>query len=247
MGKIIGISGRKQSGKNTFANYVNGHILRSREMIQDFFIDDNGKLVVKTTDHDGKSGYGILDVNRKDISFIEYAELDLWPYVKIYSFADYLKDICVNLFNFKYEQVYGSDEQKNTSVNVKWEDVPYSKKKGEMTSREFMQHFGTNIIRKLKNDAWVSNTIKRIIAEDSEIAIIADVRFPNEVEAIKNAGGVNIRLTRNVFNDNHKCESSLDENNYDWSNFDIIIDNKDISIEEFCKEIENNKQIWIQS
>ena len=26
MGKIIGISGRKQSGKNTFANYVNGSI-----------------------------------------------------------------------------------------------------------------------------------------------------------------------------------------------------------------------------
>lgn len=245
MGKIIGISGRKQSGKNTFANYINGSILKSQEMIQDFFIDENGKLVVKTTDHDGKSGYGILDVTRKDMSFIEYAEIDLWPYVKVYSFADYLKDICMNLFDFRYEQVYGTDDDKNTLVNINWESMPYSKKKGKMTSREFMQHFGTNIVRKLKDDAWVVNTIRRIVSEDSEVSIIADVRFPNEVNAIKNAGGVVVRLTRNIFGDDHKCESSLDQNNFDWSNFDLVIDNQDITIENFCKEIENNKQIWI--
>lgn len=245
MGKIIGISGRKQSGKNTFANYINGSILKSQEMIQDFFIDENGKLVVKTTDHDGKSGYGILDVTRKDMSFIEYAEIDLWPYVKVYSFADYLKDICMNLFDFRYEQVYGTDDDKNTLVNINWESMPYSKKKGKMTSREFMQHFGTNIVRKFKDDAWVVNTIRRIVSEDSEVSIIADVRFPNEVNAIKNAGGVVVRLTRNIFGDDHKCESSLDQNNFDWSNFDLVIDNQDITIEDFCKEIENNKQIWI--
>lgn len=245
MGKIIGISGRKQSGKNTFANYINGSILKSQEMIQDFFIDENGKLVVKTTDHDGKSGYGILDVTRKDMSFIEYAEIDLWPYVKVYSFADYLKDICMNLFDFRYEQVYGTDDDKNTLVNINWKSMPYSKKKGKMTSREFMQHFGTNIVRKFKDDAWVVNTIRRIVSEDSEVSIIADVRFPNEVNAIKNAGGVVVRLTRNIFGDDHKCESSLDQNNFDWSNFDLVIDNQDITIENFCKEIENNKQIWI--
>lgn len=245
MGKIIGISGRKQSGKNTFANYINGSILKSKDMIQDFFIDEEGKLVIKTTDHDGKSGYGILDVTRKDMSFIEYAELDLWPYVKVYSFADYLKDICMNLFDFRYEQVYGTDDDKNTLVDVNWESMPYSRKKGKMTSREFMQHFGTNIIRRLKDNAWVVNTIRRIISEDSEVSIVADVRFPNEVEAIKNAGGKVIRLKRNIFGDDHKCESSLDENNFDWSNFDLVIDNQDITMEDFCKEIENNKQIWI--
>jgi len=245
MGKIIGISGRKQSGKNTFANYINGSILKSQEMIQDFFIDENGKLVIKTTDHDGKSGYGILDVTRKDMSFIEYAEIDLWPYVKVYSFADYLKDICMNLFDFRYEQVYGTDDDKNTLVNINWKSMPYSKKKGKMTSREFMQHFGTNIVRKFKDDAWVVNTIRRIVSEDSEVSIIADVRFPNEVNAIKNAGGVVVRLTRNIFGDDHKCESSLDQNNFDWSNFDLVIDNQDITIENFCKEIENNKQIWV--
>ena len=245
MGKIIGISGRKQSGKNTFANYVNGSILKSRDMIQDFFINENGKLVVKTTDHDGKSGYGILDVMRKDVSFIEYAELDLWPYVKVYSFADYLKDICISLFNFKYDQAYGTDDDKNTLVDILWESMPYSKKKGKMTAREFMQHFGTNVIRKFKDDAWVSNTLKRIISEDSEVSIIADVRFPNGVEAIKNAGGINIRLTRNIFDDSHKCETSLDENNFDWSKFDIVIDNSNLSIEEFCSKIEENRKIWI--
>ena len=30
MAKIIGISGRKQSGKNTVANFINGEVLLSR-------------------------------------------------------------------------------------------------------------------------------------------------------------------------------------------------------------------------
>ena len=82
MAKIIGISGRKQSGKNTAANYINGIVLQELEMISDFFIDDDGSLAVNTTDQSGKVGYGILDVTRKDAVFMEYAQKEIWPYIK---------------------------------------------------------------------------------------------------------------------------------------------------------------------
>ena len=42
--KIIGISGKKQSGKNTFANYVNGSILKKYGLVDDFSINKEGQL-----------------------------------------------------------------------------------------------------------------------------------------------------------------------------------------------------------
>lgn len=245
MGKIIGISGRKQAGKNTVANYINGHILKSKQMIHDFYISDNGELAIKTFDHNGKLDYGILDITRKDKTFVEYAELDLWPYVKVYSFADQLKNICINVFGMSHQQVYGTNEQKDTETNIEWKNVPNSKrKKGNITAREFMQHFGTNIVRKMKDDAWVQSCMKNILAEDSEVSLIPDVRFPNEVKAIKEAGGIVIRLTRDVYNSNHDSEKALNKETFDWDNFDIVIDNANSSLSDLCEIIESHKKIW---
>ena len=112
--KIIGISGRKQSGKNTLANYMNGDILKRREMVQDFAINQKGELEILTCTEDGKSNWGIFDVTRKDDSFVSYAERELWPFVKLYHFADYLKKMSIDLFDLSPEQVYGTDDDKNT-------------------------------------------------------------------------------------------------------------------------------------
>ena len=65
MVKVIGISGRKQSGKNTAANYIAGSILKSKNMIQDFVITEVGSLSIKTTDGDGNVGWGIFDLTEK--------------------------------------------------------------------------------------------------------------------------------------------------------------------------------------
>ena len=104
---IIGISGRKQSGKNTVANIINGEILKERNLIDDYKINDQGQLVIKTRDANQVEGWGVLDVTRKDEAFSEYADTQIWPYVKIYHFADYLKSICINLFGLSYQNVYG--------------------------------------------------------------------------------------------------------------------------------------------
>jgi hypothetical protein len=245
MAKIVGISGRKQSGKNTVANFINGTVLIDREMVMDFFINDDGQLAIKTVNSTGEEGYGIFDVTRKDSAFVEYAEKELWPYAKVYHFADYLKDLSINLFGLNPQGVYGTDQQKNELTNIKWENMPFiTKKGGYMTNREFLEQFGTKVVRKIRTDAWVAATINKINYENSQLAIIPDVRFPNEVEAIKASGGIVIRLARNLHNSDVECETVLDKDNFDWSNFDAVIDNTDYTIEKLCDELTSLKSLW---
>jgi len=246
MVQIIGISGRKQSGKNTVANFINGHMLKSMDMIEDFIINSDGQLEIKTSDQEGNKNWGIFDVTRKDNTYIHYAERELWPYVKVYHFADALKELAINLFDMNSSYVYGTDSEKNTYTDILWENLPDNteQKTGNMTIREFLQHFGTNIMRKIKDDIWVSATIKRIMAENSNVALIPDVRFPNEVKAIQENGGLVIRLTRDIFNDSHFCESSLDKDKFDWNNFDYIIDNDNKGITTLINDLNKINNIW---
>ena len=249
--KIIGIAGRKQAGKNTVANYINGSILQSLDMISDFEIGNNGELEIKTKDSSGTEGWGVFDVTRKDEEFISYAENALFPYVKIYHFADPLKAMAIDLFDLSPTQVYGTDEDKNTSTPYPAQDAALKGKDVldniHMTAREFLQYFGTDVMRSIKDTVWVDYTIKKIKQEQSSVAIIPDVRFPNEVLAIKNAGGIVIRLDRNVYNDSHKCESALDPENFDWSQFDYVIKNNNSSLGDLCESLEKIKHFWSNS
>ena len=230
--KIIGISGKKQSGKNTFANFVNGSILHQYGLIDDFVVNTGGLLEVKTEDAHGKKDWGILDVTRKDPEFCSYAIENIWPFIKVYHFADYLKKISIDLFDLTPEQVYGTDVDKNTPTNY------------DMTARQFLQFLGTDVMRKIKDSIWVDYTIKQIQREKSGVALIPDVRFPNEVKQIKEAGGCVIRLTREAYASEHHCETALDRENFDWNEFDYIIDNHDTSIEQLGLEVEKLKQVW---
>ena len=246
--RILGISGRKQSGKNTTANIFHGIILKELGNIEDWTLGKNGQLVINT---DG--GWGEFDITRKDSSFIEYSEYNMWPYVKLYSFADELKRICVDLFNIPSECVWGTDEQKNQlQDHLLWENMPkainstlmkkiikapdakrsFDWKEGPMTAREFMQFFGTDVMRKIYEPVWVRSCLKKIKEEKSELAIVADVRFPDEAKAIEEAGGDLVRLTRQVIEDNHSSEIALDDYPFTYR-----IDNRDNSIDSLSVKV----------
>lgn len=243
--KIIGISGRKQSGKNTVANYINGDILKQKNMINDFYIDDNGKLIINTQNSDGQIGFGEFDITRKDSEFIQYAELNLWPYIKVYHFADPLKEMSINLFGLNPMYVYGTDNDKNKLTDISWDSLPNNDNKtGQMTVREFLEYFGTKVVRKIKNDAWSEYTINNVIRQQSQVAIIPDVRFPNEIDAIKSRGGIVIRLTRNIFNSDSEAETALDKENFDWNKFDLVLDNSSSSLSDLCDNLNKLNYLW---
>ena len=145
---------------------------------------------------------------------------------KIYNFADPLKqDICINILGLTEYQCYGTDDQKNELVDCYWDTK-------QLTAREVMQMVGTDMFRAMQKNVWSSATIRKIQNDKPKLAIIADCRFPNEVDAVKDAGGIVIKLTRNPHNSDHTSEIALDPNNFDQSNFDLVVDNRNISIDE---------------
>jgi len=255
---IIGICGKKQAGKNTVSNILHGLTLLDQFMISDFNIDANGKLWIETKDAKDNVGWGEFDVTRTDEDFVGWAEHNMYPYIKNYSFADPLKVICHSLFGLTKEQCWGTDEQKNTPTALRWENMPgvitdqrffnflsESKidinekgfifhKPGPMTARELLQFFGTNVMRKMYTPVWVNATINKIKQEGSLRSVISDVRFPDEADAIKKAGGKLIKLTRSVSKDSHPSETALDN----YINFDYVIDNSgDSTVENLIEEI----------
>ncbi len=259
MTQIIGFSAKKQGGKNTSANAVASVILNQLGF-NGATVNNNGKLIVPASMPDGSISSGILDLQKLDNNLIRFLSEEIWPHVKLYSFADSLKEFCIRLFGLTLDQCYGSDEQKNSLTSLKWEDMPsvtttgIKGKKyqdwetirifghhfiyhipGFMTAREVLQFFGTNICRKMFANCWTNDTINKILADGSAIAIITDVRFINEVEAIESANGIVIRLLRSLLDDDiHESEIILDK-----YNFKYYIDNTKLTIEESCSAVIN--------
>jgi hypothetical protein len=158
-------------------------------------------------------------------SAFELRDMTMTKTAMIYNFADPLKQLCIDIFGIEYRQCYGCDEDKNELVDCYWGDK-------QLTAREVLQIVGTDMFRTMQHHVWSSATIRKIEKEMPDLAIIADCRFPNEVEAVKNAGGVVIKLNRNVYNSDHSSETALDIENYDYSNFDLIVDNQNMTIGE---------------
>ena len=270
--KIIAFAGGKGCGKTTSMNFLHGYQLRAYQVIENFAISDKGELVVKTEiEQDGKTEVAdtYMDINRKDLEFIEWAMYNVWPFVKKYSFADPLKEMAVGLFGLKNEQVYGSLEHKKQVVpHLRWENMPgilthevaeeewgylrlnYDSKAmqkefskinltyhtaGPMTVRDFLQHFGTDICRKIHPNIWVDRCLQDIQLEQPLLAVIDDCRFPNEVEAIQEIGGKVIGLTRSTEGvDHHSSEQEIKKS---WDTIDHVIDNQDMTIHETCAAI----------
>lgn len=156
-------------------------------------------------------------------SLINNNSLDLS--YRVYSFADPLKqDICINILGLTYAQCYGSDEDKNTLTDLVWDGKI-------LTAREAMEIIGTDIFRRLKNNVWVDATLNKIRKDNVDLAIIPDCRFPNEVNTILDNSGYVIRLTLDPFNSQSNSEKALDENNYDWNKFSLIINNQKMTID----------------
>lgn len=161
--------------------------------------------------------------------------LSVAPTVQTYAFADPMKRMCMQFFGLTHDQCYGTNEQKNSFTILRWEDFPVvaiaAQHDGFMSAREVLQFFGTEILRKMYMNTHVQALMYDIDHDECFLAQITDVRFPNEVAGIQARGGKVIRLTRVIYSeDQHESETALDPENYDWNNFDYILDNADLDL-----------------
>jgi hypothetical protein len=255
MTKILAFCGEKQSGKTSAAAFVTGYMLQHNNVVDRFTIDDDGDLIVpsETVNSEGETihGEGVLDLNRRDPEFLQYAHNRIWPHVKIYNFADPLKETIHHVFGVSFELLYGTDDDKNTLTHIKWKDMPLSsvikgrlKKEKRfdkrMTIRELMQTFGTEVCRKIDNDCWVRACWNRIQFEQPEVAVIADCRFDNERLFLKKNGSKLIRLVNTQVPTDHASEQvSMREDDYN-----LMLYKHEITLREKNEAILNRMVKW---
>ncbi len=94
---------------------------------------------------------------------------------KKYSLADPLKDMVMRAFDFSYEQVRGTQEQKET-VDPRYGHSP----------RWFLQRVGTEGCRNtFGKDFWTKMCLERIVKEGPALAVIDDMRYIDEAEMLQ--------------------------------------------------------------
>lgn len=189
---IIGITGKAQSGKDTACRIVQ---------------------LINTVDYDcacleGEGEKYILD----NVDSI----LPMTCMWEKHAFADKLKE-CASTILGVPRFMFESGEFKESFTSL-----PLSNKEGEpMTNREFLQYFGTEVGRSIDKDLWIKALMYSYGRDKESHWIVPDVRFPNEADAIRDAGGVLWKIERDGSGaGNHISEKLIDD-----IMVDIIIEN----------------------
>jgi hypothetical protein len=111
------------------------------------------------------------------------------------SFANSLKDAVSQVFGWDRELLEGRTQESREWRETK--DEWWSKRlKRDITPRYVLQYWGTEVIRKgFHDDMWVASLEHRLLNTKNDI-VITDCRFPNEINAIRAAGGKVVRIRR---------------------------------------------------
>lgn len=258
MATVIAISGKKQSGKTSLAYYLKAKLILENspfvgpqpEIIQNeegevFFKFPDSLLEVKDIENSIVEIYSFGDTLKECCMYT----LGL-TYEQCYgtdeqknTFTKYLwNNLPINIrkkyaleFNVEEKENHTIDDSGQFGFTNKVEIKTARPRGGHMTAREVMQIFGTEICREMfHDDIWVDATFKKINRDKVEVAIIADVRFPSEINAIKELPDYKlVRLSRKYdVADEHSSETSLD--NFDWDSLGnnvFVLNNENMSIE----------------
>lgn len=140
-----------------------------------------------------------------------------------------------------------SIEKARITVHYIWEELTWNE---ELTAysrttgiRSALQFWGTEVRREQDDNYWVNKTIQRVLALACKgtSSYITDSRFPNEADAVRDAGGLTIRLlvspeeqerriaardglTISAAARAHVSETALDN----YENFHVVVDTDEL-------------------
>ena len=127
------------------------------------------------------------------------------------SFAGSLKDAVANIFDWDREMLEGTTKQSREwreQVDPWWSDrldIPH------LTPRWVLQYWGTEVCRTgFHDDVWVAS-LEHKLSKTKDKVVITDCRFPNELNAIKNAGGISMRVVRGSNPDWYEAARALNK------------------------------------
>jgi hypothetical protein len=213
---IIGINGKIGSGKDTI-----------------------GKIAQCLINHPKVTNKDLLWMIENNVVAEEYSKCE------IKKFAGKLKQTASLLTGIDVEK-FEDQEFKKLEMPECWNKLQQSGRSkvwAPMTYREFLQKLGTEAMREgLHTNVWVNALMADYITESFRSDkktnwIITDMRFPNEMEAVVEKGGITIRVVREFYefsNDQHEWRDREDREG------NVFIANPDIySKEESNKEWRN--------
>lgn len=112
------------------------------------------------------------------------------------SFATTLKDAVAHVFGWPRDMLEGRTRESREwreQVDPWWAhrlDMP------NLTPRYVLQIWGTEVARRsFHDDIWIASLENKLRKTHDDV-VISDCRFPNEIRAIKKAGGIVIRVKR---------------------------------------------------
>ena len=149
--------------------------------------------------------YANPDISYEDFSNRKYKN---FADIQIVHFADILKETVQVLFGIGE---WETNTQEGKKTTIEWIGK---------TVRELLQGVGQGLRDAIDPNLW----IKALFANTKNWSnyIIADVRYPNEVDAIKERNGVLLRINRkDAGAGNHSSEIVLDN----YKEWDLVIDN----------------------
>jgi hypothetical protein len=203
MKKVILISGHMRTGKNQFAKYLQKEFER--------------KDLSVTTDLFAKT---LKDWCKEDFRALSSVLENLAEQIKSQ----------INLYSDTREHMmspYALESIDRTVDKLKIRDTNWYEDKTDIT-RIILQLYGTNIFRNRVNDNWwVDQMRRRVVNTDTDIVIITDTRFPNEITGMLDDSYeiIAIRIERNINTQeqmaSHPSETSLDG----WKEWNYIVEN----------------------
>ena len=114
------------------------------------------------------------------------------------SFANTLKDAVAQVFGWDRDMLEGRTRQSREwreRVDPWWANrlnMP------DLTPRWVLQYWGTEVCRRaFHDDIWIAALENKLRSSNDDI-VISDCRFPNEINSIKAAGGIVVRVVRGV-------------------------------------------------
>jgi hypothetical protein len=112
------------------------------------------------------------------------------------SFANTLKDAVAQVFGWDRVLLEGRTKEAREwreQVDTWWAsrlNMP------DLTPRLMLQLWGTEVCRNgFHDDIWIAS-LENKMRKTTDNIVISDVRFPNEIKAIHNAGGIVVRIKR---------------------------------------------------
>lgn len=218
--KIIGFCGKKFVGKDTLAKFCK-ELVEKNNVVEHFSFAYPLKNFIHTE-------FSIPNKNLWGSQFEKEYPLMVWSEVFTQECLDVFKKGPLTLLSARdILQVVGTNVMRENNLNYL---LPkYRDKVVNFLKANFNTENGFNSI-------WIDLMFKDIDMKQFDLALITDVRFPNEVFFLKSIGGKVCKIYRDVpHNDCHSSEVDLDL--VDDERFDYVIwpeENKTLNDLKIC-------------